>query len=326
MKLRVLLLAGCCVAAAGSAHAGLLTDDGARKQIQQLEARISKLEKSPALIDLQTQIDTLNADMRKLRGQNEELAHDLQDAEKRQKDFYIDLDTRLRRFEAVDNADNTVPAQPAAVSGGSAAGAIAQQPAPPAAVKSVPAVKAMAQQSAQPAAASSVPAVQAMAQQPVAAASAVPVTGTMAQKSAAESGVPTKPAAALESDPVVMEDRAYESGYAFYRANSYQNAINAFQEFLKKFPDSIFVPNVHFWMGDSYFALKDYKNSLTSYQLLIDKYSYSPKTPDAMLAAANCRQQLKSVKAAKKTLKQLIAKYPHSDAAGKAKTLLKTLK
>jgi len=45
-----------------------------------------------------------------------------------------------------------------------------------------------------------------------------------------------------------------------------------------------------------------------------------------MLAAANCRQQLKSVTAAKKTLKQLIAKYPHSEAAGKAKTLLKTLK
>ena len=263
MKLRVLVLAGCCVASVGSAHAGLLTDDGARKQIQQLEARISKLEQSPALIDLQTQIDTLNADMRKLRGQNQELAHDLQDAEKRQKDFYIDLDTRLRRFEAVDNADNTVPAQPAAVSGVQAAGTMAQQPAQPGVVATY--------------------------------------------------------------DPET-EDRAYESGYAFYRASSYQNAINAFQEFLKKFPDSIFVPNVHFWMGESYFALKDYKNSLTSYQLLVDKYSYSPKTPDAMLAAANCRQQLKSVTAAKKTLKQLIAKYPHSEAAGKAKTLLKTLK
>jgi len=268
MKLRALLFAGCCVAAAGSAHAGLLTDDEARKQIQQLEARISKLEQSGhSLMDLQTQIDTLNADMRKLRGQNQELTHDLQDAEKRQKDFYIDLDTRLRRFEAVDNA------QPGAASGVPAAGTLAQ---------------------------------------PVA--SGVPAAGTMAQE-------PAEPV----YDPET-EDRAYEAGYAFYRANSYQNAINAFQEFLKKFPDSIFVPNVHFWMGESYFSLKDYKNSLISYQLLIDKYSYSPKTPDAMLAAANCRQQLKSVKAAQKTLKQLIAKYPHSEAAGKAKTLLKTLK
>jgi tol-pal system protein YbgF len=256
MKLRALLLAGCCIAAAGSAHAGLLTDDEARKQIQQLEARISKLEQSQgrSLIDLQTQIDTLNADLRKLHGQNEELMHDLQDAEKRQKDFYIDLDTRLRRFESVDNA---APVQPAA--GVQAAGAEARQAAAPA------------------------------------------------------------------YDPAT-EDRAYEAGYAFYRANSYQNAINAFKEFLQKFPDSVFVPDVHFWMGESYFALKDYKNSLASYQLLADKYSYSPKMPDAMLAAAGCQQELKSVAAAKKTLKRLIAKYPGSKAAGKAKALLKTLK
>jgi tol-pal system protein YbgF len=269
MKLRALLFAGCCIAAAGSAHAGLLSDDEARKQVQQLEARISKLEQSQgrSLVDLQTQIDTLNAEMRKLRGQNQELVHDLQEAEKRQKDFYIDLDTRLRRFEAVDNA------QPEAVSGVSAAGTLAQP-----------------------------------------AASGVAAAGTLAQQPA----VPVY-------DPET-EDRAYEAGYAFYRANSYQNAINAFQEFLKKFPDSVFVPNVHFWMGESYFAQQDYKNSLASYQLLVDKYSYSPKTPDAMLAVASCQQQLKSVKSAKKTLKRLIAKYPHSEAAGKAKALLKTLK
>ena len=271
MKLRALLFAGCCIAAAGSAHAGLLTDDEARKQVQELEARISKLEQAQgrSLVDLQTQIDTLNAAVRKLRGQNEELTHDLQDAEKRQKDFYIDLDTRLRRFEAVDNA------QPGAVSGVPAAGTLAQP------------------------------------------ASGVPAAGTLAQQ-------PAQPAAPVY-DPET-EDRAYEAGYAFYRANSYQNAINAFQEFLKKFPDSVFVPNVHFWMGESYFALKDYKNSLASYQLLTDQYSYSPKTPDAMLAIANCQQQLKSVKSAQKTLKRLIAKYPKSDAAGKAKTLLKSLK
>ena len=267
------------MAAAGSAHAGLLSDDVARKQIQQLEARLSKLEKSQgiSLMNLQTQIDSLNADMRKLNGQNQELAHDLQDAEKRQKDFYIDLDTRLRRFEAVDNAQ-------------------------PGASSSVPAVGALGQT-----AASGVSAVGTLSQP---AASGVPAVATMAQ-----------PVAAPAYDPA-MEDRSYESGYAFYRANSYQNAINAFNEFLKKFPDSVFVPNVHFWMGESYFAQKDYKNALASYQLVADKYSYSPKTPDALLGAAKCRQQLKAVKTAKKTLKQLIVKYPHSDAADQARALL----
>lgn len=110
LKQRVfLLLALCC---AVPAQAGLFSDDDARKQIQQLEARMLKLEaaaeqQTKSLLDLLGQIEVLNGEIRKLRGQNEELAHGLQDAEKREKDFYVDLDTRLRRFEPTDNAAPT---------------------------------------------------------------------------------------------------------------------------------------------------------------------------------------------------------------------------
>lgn len=98
----LLLLVSCAVF--GQAHAGLFSDEDARKQISKLEARIAKLEetdkqRTQVMLDLQSQIETLSADMRKLQGQNEELLHDVQDAEKRQKDFYIDLDSRLRRLE-----------------------------------------------------------------------------------------------------------------------------------------------------------------------------------------------------------------------------------
>lgn len=102
----------CLCAASSHASAGLFADEDARKQVQQLEARVIKLEKALAsseadkeqairsTLDLQMQMEALNTELRKLRGQNEEFSHDLQDAEKRQKDFYIDLDTRLRHIEA----------------------------------------------------------------------------------------------------------------------------------------------------------------------------------------------------------------------------------
>jgi len=107
LKQRALLLLALCCAA--PAQAGLFSDDDARKQIQQLEARMLRLEaaaeqQTKSLLDLLGQIEVLNGEIRKLRGQNEELAHGLQDAEKREKDFYVDLDTRLRRFEPTDNA------------------------------------------------------------------------------------------------------------------------------------------------------------------------------------------------------------------------------
>lgn len=102
-----------CIATA-PASAGLFSDDEAREQVQQLEVRISQLEnesikqeevnkqQTGSLLDLLTQIETLNQELRRLRGQNEELEHNLQDAKNRQKDFYVDLDARMRRFEGAE--------------------------------------------------------------------------------------------------------------------------------------------------------------------------------------------------------------------------------
>lgn len=105
LKLCALVLMGWCIAA--PAQAGLFADDDARKKIQQLETRLLKLDglinqQTKSMLDLQGQIDGMNGEIRQLRGQNEELAHGLQDAEKRSKDFYIDLDARLRHFESAE--------------------------------------------------------------------------------------------------------------------------------------------------------------------------------------------------------------------------------
>jgi tol-pal system protein YbgF len=114
MQYRFLLLLGCLFVTPASA--GLFSDDEARQQIQQLEERVKSLEASDkqhthSMLDLASQIDALNLQIRQLRGQNEELAHGLQEAERREKDFYVDLDSRLRRFEttapAADSAATT---------------------------------------------------------------------------------------------------------------------------------------------------------------------------------------------------------------------------
>lgn len=99
-----------------TAHAGMFDDDEARKQIagerkriddvkaqqQATDARLDKIEeafKSQALLDLFTQIESLKVEMNKLRGQIEVLNNNVENTSKRQRDMYLDLDTRMRRFE-----------------------------------------------------------------------------------------------------------------------------------------------------------------------------------------------------------------------------------
>jgi tol-pal system protein YbgF len=249
LKQRALLLLALCFAA--PAQAGLFADDDARKQIQQLEERVLNLETASeqqvkSLLDLLGQVDALNDEIRKLRGQNEELAHGLRDAEKRERDFYVDLDTRLRRFEPTEG-------------------------------------------------------------------------GTGDSDPAAEH-------APVDPHDVAAENRAFESAYGLLKGGSHANAALAFQEFLKKYPESVHVPNAHYWLGNALFALNDHQGALDTYRELLKAFPGSPRDADALLGIAECQQELKQGAAAKKTLKQLIAKHPSSEAAAKAKELLATLK
>ncbi len=73
-----------------------------REQIKRLEERQASLDaqlKSQGLLELLQQVEALKGEVAKLRGQIELNAHGLDTAAKRQKDLYVDLDTRLRKLE-----------------------------------------------------------------------------------------------------------------------------------------------------------------------------------------------------------------------------------
>ncbi len=100
------LLTALLLAAALSmpARAGLFDDDEARKRIEQLRVEVTELGKRADTVnrnqmDFANQVEAIKSDLAKLRGQIEVLTYELEAAQKRQKDFYIDLDTRLRKLE-----------------------------------------------------------------------------------------------------------------------------------------------------------------------------------------------------------------------------------
>jgi TolA-binding protein len=66
----------------------------------EFNGRVSKLEAGArAQLELADQIELLKTEIARLRGENEVLSNDLANAIKRQKDFYVDLDNRLRKLE-----------------------------------------------------------------------------------------------------------------------------------------------------------------------------------------------------------------------------------
>ena len=144
---RRLLWAGALAVAAASlpARAGLFDDDEARRRIDGLrqelsqqgkdnEARIQKLEeqiRGIGVIELQRQLDDMNQEIARLRGQIEVLTNENQQLQKRQRDFYLDIDSRLKRLEGVPNTGAAqVPGDPGTAGAGAGAAAAAQPATP----------------------------------------------------------------------------------------------------------------------------------------------------------------------------------------------------
>lgn len=127
--------------------------------------------------------------------------------------------------------------------------------------------------------------------------------------------------------PVVeAEDvKAYKAAYAFSQEAKHKEAFNAFDTFLKAYPDSQLVPDALYGLGYSQFALKSYKSSMASQQKLLDSYPDHLMVPSAMYSIANSQIQLGEVKNAKKMLSDLIAKHPDAEVIPNAKKRLKVL-
>ncbi len=79
------------------AHAGLFSDDEARKAILEVRQRLdASIE---AQQDQRNQIELLRQEVAKLRGQNETLLNDLTELKRAQTDGYVSIDERVRKFE-----------------------------------------------------------------------------------------------------------------------------------------------------------------------------------------------------------------------------------
>jgi tol-pal system protein YbgF len=268
LKLSTLLLVGCFITA--PAQAGLFADDDARnriqlleKRIQQLEARLLKLEDSlglqtKSMLDLQGQIDALNGDIRKLRGQNEELAHGLQDAEKRSKDFYVDLDSRLRHFESAEEAAREV-AEKAAKDYASAKSGM---PAPESGDPSDPAVENRAYE-----------------------------TAYVAFKSGSNANSVKSFEDFLNKypDSVHVPNAKFWLGEAQYKLKNYKDALDTYQTLLKEFPGTPKAADVLFNIAACQRQLKLVLGSKKTLKQLVEKY------PDSE-AAAKAKKLLSSKK------------------------------
>ncbi|HAN28860.1 MAG TPA: tol-pal system protein YbgF, partial [Haliea salexigens] len=76
----------------------------------------------------------------------------------------------------------------------------------------------------------------------------------------------------------------YQAAYALVRGQKFDEAVSAFQQFLRDYPAGRFTPNAHYWLGELYLVTTppDVESARQSFMLLLDLYPADSKVPDAL--------------------------------------------
>jgi tol-pal system protein YbgF len=247
---------------AGASQAALFTDDEAHKKIAELqmkivalEDRLDKVEKAQqnqGLVDLLAQVEALKADMAKLRGQIEVQSHDIESTQKRQKDFYVDLDTRMRRLETGPATQQ--PPAPAPTNGRLAPGAAgkgatgASQPTPAAAAPVDPAAETRAYE---------------------AALNLFKVGNYQGAIAAFDSFVRTYPNSNFASSS------QYWIGNSYFALHNFKSAITAQQKLISAYPTSQKVPDAMLNIASSQQEMGDTAGARKTLEDIVAKYPLS---------------------------------------------------
>ena len=112
-------------------------------------------------------------------------------------------------------------------------------------------------------------------------------------------------------DPRVAEREFYDNAFSALRDNKTEEAEALFKDFIKKFPNSQLLSNVHYWLGEISLSQKLYKEASVHF---LNSYQSKPKgskAPDSVLKLALALENMGNRSGACATLIKLTQEFPN---------------
>jgi len=123
--------------------------------------------------------------------------------------------------------------------------------------------------------------------------------------------------------PNLSENDAYDKAIALVLEDKrYDDAIPAFQSFLKNFPNSTYAANAHYWLGQLFFAKREYNEAKQQFETVVNDYPDSNKRGDCLLKLGVIASEQNKSADAKAYYEQVVKEYPDSTEANLAKQRL----
>ena len=130
-------------------------------------------------------------------------------------------------------------------------------------------------------------------------------------------------AAAARSAGGGSSDRTqYQAAFDLLKEGRYEEARQAFEQFLVDHPESQLAGHGQYWFAETYYVGQDFEAALPAFNKVVEGYPGSRKIPDALLKIGYCHYELEQWSDARKTLTGVTANYPETTAARLARQRL----
>ena len=226
-------------------------------------------------------IQQLQAEVRQLRGEIETQQYRLQNLEKDQLDRYRDVDRRLSAL-ILQQGDSPISAPSDAVASDS-----------PSSVTGVTDTSVTEQTITDQQIGQSVVNQPVVAQQPV----------------------QPEPVAV----PTVDDKTAYQNAFGLVRERKFDEAIAAFQEFIRFYPESDNLANAYYWIGEVKLAQQELEAAQLAFESVVSQFPAHRKRPDALYKLGVVKDRRGDATGQALAFQMLLDEYPTSSAAGLAR-------
>jgi len=284
-------------------------------------SRVERLLEGQALFDLVNQIDTLQRELQRMRGELEQHSYELEQLRNRQRDLFVDIDRRLQKLEGGRTGlspATMAPTVPMVLSDSGDNPPLevltpATEPIEPDGAEQAPPLSVETQASVDQAAAPAPLSTPSAESQAAAAPGAVP------------GSVATLPAGAVAVDPALAE-ASYREAFGLLKAGRYDESIAAFNAYLVEFPTSTYADNAQYWLGEAYYVMRQFEAAIGEYQKLIQSYPQSAKLTHAQLKMGYSLHEIGKTAEAKLQLESLVSSYPGTTTARLAEKRLQQIR
>ena len=307
-------IALCCTAPAAHAQS--------RPSVDTLDARLARVERvlDQSLLEQLQRVDSLERELRALRGENEALANELERLTRRERDLYEDTDRRVGALEeAVERGaiygTNAGGIDETLVDGGVGAGSDGPRDGP------LDLTGDGSGDGSGDAPGGGAPLGRFTGGE--GASDAEPPPATLAELDFGDG--PRPPEGLVRDTASAAEKTAYTQAYDLLARGQNDEAVARFGDFLERYPDGPYSDNAWYWQGEAMYARRRFDDAVRNFRVVVEAFPNGPKVPDARLKIGYSLYEQGEYAAARELLTAVRDEYPGRSAAVLARKRLQQM-